>query len=38
MVRQEPNTLSVKDLHFLWGVSPHRVRSSQPPVPSVAWL
>jgi RNA-directed DNA polymerase len=28
MVRQEPNTLSVIDLHFLWGVSPHRVRSS----------
>ena len=38
MVRQEPNTLSVEDLHFLWGVSPHRVRFSQPPVPSVAWL
>ena len=28
--------VSVKDLHFLWGESPHRVRSSKPPVPSVA--
>jgi len=30
MVRQEPNTISVKDLHFLQGESPCQVRHSKP--------
>ncbi len=30
MVRQEPNTLSVKDLHFLQGESPCQVRLGKP--------
>ncbi len=30
MVRQEPNTLNVKDLHFLQGESPCQVRHSKP--------
>ncbi len=30
MVRQEPNTISVKDLHFLQGESPGQVRHSKP--------